>query len=57
MNTECPNCGMDNAYHNGVCYACPDCDYEWPDGLIFDDEEDDDDDKDEDDDIEVNLLT
>lgn len=25
----CSNCGMDNAYHNGVCYECPDCDHEW----------------------------
>ena len=29
MTTECPNCGMENAYHDGVNYVCPDCDYEW----------------------------
>jgi len=35
---ECPNCGSENAYHNGVSYECPDCDNEW--GFIEDDEED-----------------
>ncbi|SEN32882.1 hypothetical protein SAMN04487902_1126 [Prevotella sp. ne3005] len=31
---------MENAYHNGVCYVCPDCDYEWDDELdIYDDED------------------
>jgi hypothetical protein len=31
----CSNCGYDNAYHNGVCYECPDCDYQWGDKLTF----------------------
>jgi protein PhnA len=40
MTTECPNCGMENAYHDGVNYVCPDCDYEWDDGFdIYDDED------------------
>ena len=26
---ECPNCGNENAYCDGVRYVCPDCDYEW----------------------------
>lgn len=26
---ECPNCGMDNAYCDGVKYVCPDCGFEW----------------------------
>ena len=29
MNVECPNCGCEDAYHNGTCYECPDCGYEW----------------------------
>jgi uncharacterized Zn ribbon protein len=29
MNIECINCGMDNAYCDGVNYVCPDCGYEW----------------------------
>ena len=28
-NTECPRCHSEDAYHNGVCYECPECDYEW----------------------------
>jgi hypothetical protein len=27
--TICPNCGDENAYHNGLAYECPDCGYEW----------------------------
>lgn len=47
MNTECPNCGHDNAYHNGICYDCPDCGYRWDDGLDkFDDESNEDDESD-----------
>lgn len=31
---------MENAYHDGVNYVCPDCDYEWDDGFdIYDDED------------------
>lgn len=29
MNTDCPNCGCEDAYFNGVCYECPNCDREW----------------------------
>ncbi|QGW28901.1 hypothetical protein [Phnomibacter ginsenosidimutans] len=25
----CPKCYMENAYHDGVVFACPDCDFEW----------------------------
>lgn len=44
---ECPNCGMDNAYCDGVNYVCPDCCFEWncteiPDEKDEDDEEDED---------------
>lgn len=35
MNTECSNCGRENAFHDGVCYVCPDCDHTWDDGLNF----------------------
>ena len=42
FNTQCPNCGRDNAFHNGICFECPDCDYEW--GGDDDDYDDDDDD-------------
>lgn len=38
MEIQCPNCGSENAYHNGVCYECPDCDYEWG-GDDYDDDE------------------
>lgn len=38
MTVECPNCGMENAYYDGVCYVCPDCDYTWG----GDDDDDDD---------------
>ena len=37
--TECPKCGMENAFFNTVCYECPDCDFEWGD---IDDEDNDD---------------
>lgn len=30
MTTECPFCGMENAYCDGVEYVCPDCDHTWP---------------------------
>lgn len=44
---ECPNCGCDNAYHDGVSYFCPDCDFEW--GKSIEDEDDDEEDISDDD--------
>lgn len=45
MTTECPYCGMDNAYCDGVEYVCPDCGHTWPcDEIPNDDEWDEDDD-------------
>lgn len=29
LNTTCPKCDNENAYHNGVTFECPDCDHEW----------------------------
>jgi len=29
LNVDCPKCGSESAYHNGVCYECPNCDHEW----------------------------
>ena len=49
MTTECPNCGMDNAYFAGVEYVCPDCHHTWDCDEIPDDGNWDDDDDDEDD--------
>lgn len=31
FNTECPKCQSEDAYHNGVCFECPECDHEWDD--------------------------
>ena len=45
---ECPKCGFDNAYCNGVNYVCPDCDFEWPCFEIDNAEDDEDEDEDED---------
>lgn len=45
MHTACPNCYMENAYHNSFGYECPDCDYEWSndvDSSINVDDDDDD---------------
>ena len=36
MLIECPNCGCEDAYHDGVSYVCPDCGNRWQE----DDEED-----------------
>lgn len=47
MTTECPFCGMDNAYCDGVEYVCPDCGATWPCDEIPDDDWDDDDDDDD----------
>lgn len=31
LNVTCqnPDCQSENAFHNGINYECPDCDYEW----------------------------
>lgn len=29
MKIECPFCHLENAYHDGVSYVCPDCDGTW----------------------------
>jgi uncharacterized Zn ribbon protein len=40
MEIQCPKCGDEQAFFNGVCYECPDCDYQWDaDGDDLDDEE------------------
>jgi protein PhnA len=39
LNTDCPKCGSESAYHNGICYVCPDCGFEWDDGIEFEDHE------------------
>lgn len=39
LNVECPKCGSESAYHNGVCFECPDCDYEWSDEDIVEHDE------------------
>lgn len=37
LNTDCPRCGHESAFHNGTCYECPECDYEW--GCIEEEDE------------------
>lgn len=29
LNIECPKCGMENAYFNGLQFECPDCNHTW----------------------------
>lgn len=41
MEIECPNCGCEDAYFNGVCYECPDCEYIWTSNDEDEDEYDD----------------
>lgn len=36
MEIDCPNCGFNEAYHNGVCYECPECGYTWTDSNVDD---------------------
>ena len=36
----CPNCTNENAFFNGLCFECPECDYEWSSDVDFEDEED-----------------
>ncbi|TAG85690.1 MAG: hypothetical protein EAZ20_14455 [Bacteroidetes bacterium] len=38
-NVECPECLSEGAYFDGLCFVCPNCDYEW--GEIEDEDEDD----------------
>jgi len=28
--TPCPQCGLENAYPDGINFVCPDCSFEWP---------------------------
>ena len=39
MSVTCPKCFSEDAFFNGVCYECPDCDYEWG-GVDFDESDD-----------------
>ncbi|MDE6479651.1 MAG: hypothetical protein K2L45_05215 [Muribaculaceae bacterium] len=53
---ECPFCGMDNAYCDGVEYVCPDCGRCWPcDEIPHDNWNSDDDDDDDDFDCKVTI--
>ncbi|MEW6132536.1 MAG: zinc ribbon domain-containing protein YjdM [Pseudomonadota bacterium] len=29
-NSACPQCSLENTYHDGDNYVCADCGYEWP---------------------------
>lgn len=29
MEIVCPKCFCENAYFNGVCYECPECEHRW----------------------------
>lgn len=31
MSVECPKCGSESAYFDGVEYCCPECDNTWSD--------------------------
>lgn len=42
LNVNCPNCGSENAYHNGVEFECPECDHIW--GALDEDDFDEEDD-------------
>lgn len=30
MTVDCPHCGYDDAYCNGLEYECPNCGHVWP---------------------------
>jgi len=30
---DCPECGDEGAFFNGVTYECPNCGYEWDDDV------------------------
>lgn len=56
ITTDCPYCGSDNAYCDGVEYVCPDCGATWDCDEIPDDDDWEDDDTDDDDfDYEVRV--
>ena len=38
MNTECPYCGLEGAYHDGVQFVCPDCGATWDDDNVDDED-------------------
>jgi uncharacterized Zn ribbon protein len=44
LNVTCenPECGEENAFFNGECYECPDCNYEWGEFEMDKDEDDED---------------
>ncbi len=56
MTIECPFCGMENAYCNGVEYVCPDCGKRWDCDDIPDDDRYDDDDEEDDDDFDYEVV-
>lgn len=37
----CPVCGSEDAYHNGVCYECPNCGNQWGDDVGEEDDDED----------------
>lgn len=39
MEVVCGNCGSESAYFNGVSYECPDCDNQWGEVTIRNEEE------------------
>jgi len=41
LNTDCPYCGSEGAYHNGVEYECPECGATWDDEVELDDDDSD----------------
>lgn len=49
MTIECPFCGMENAYFDGVEYVCPDCGKSWDCDEIPDEDSDWEEDDDSDD--------
>lgn len=53
---ECPRCGSDNAYCDGVENVCPDCGYTWPNPSIRKSDWDSSDDDDDDDDFDCKVT-
>lgn len=29
FNSDCPKCGSEDAYFNGISWECPNCNYTW----------------------------